>query len=131
MKVLLDTHVLLWWLTDSSKLGKTSRSLLMNEKQEFYVSVISLLEINLKERKGKLRRPMGFLEEVRQQSFNTIMYDTKSAEVLRTLPSLEWNDPFDLMLIAQALSMNIPLLTADQYIQRADIDKFKVIDAGK
>ena len=117
MNILLDTHVLLWWLADSPSLSSQARILISDTGNTIFVSVVTLWEIWLKESLGKLRLPADFEEKLAEESFESLPLTAAQTRHVATLP---WRhrDPFDRMLVAQALSENLTLLTADEIIVR-------------
>lgn len=129
MRILADTHVLLWWLADDKALGPKARTIITQTSNDVYCSSVSISEIWLKVRIGKLKIPEDFITALREQSFDTIMYDIKSAQGIQDLPDLAWKDPFDLMLLAQAVETDLSLMTADKNILNAKVKGLLTIDA--
>lgn len=119
MNLLLDTHVVLWWLGDSPKLSPRHRELIHDTDRRVLVSSVSVAEISIKVSLGKLTAPRGVAEAVARSGFETLAFDASHAEELRELP---WHhrDPFDRMLIAQARVERLMLLTVDERIARYD-----------
>lgn len=115
MKVLLDTHTLLWALTDKSKLSERVQKLL--PQADTWLSVASLWEILIKAQLGKipLPKPAGPYVMSRLQLNGVRVLQITPDHVLRIelLPD-HHRDPFDRMLIAQSLEENLPLVTADR-----------------
>jgi PIN domain nuclease of toxin-antitoxin system len=109
---LLDTHLLLWWLSNSSLLPEQARRLIGDPDNTIFVSAVSLWEIWLKSSVGKLRVPSGFARKLAAEPFEDLPL---RAEHTPAVATLEWHhsDPFDRMLIAQATCENLVLLTAD------------------
>lgn len=120
MKLLLDTHVLLWWLNDDPALGAERRSSIKEERNSIYLSAISLAEIAIKTSLGKLEVPPEFDDVVAVQGFDQLAFTGKHAAVLRDLP---WHhrDPFDRMLIAQATVEGLTFVTADERCRGYDV----------
>jgi PIN domain nuclease of toxin-antitoxin system len=119
MKVLIDTHVLLWGLTEESKLSPDVRSLL--PKADVWVSVASVWEIITKVQIGKmvLPRPVGSFLTAKLAANGVSVLPVGLNHVLR-IESLELHhrDPFDRILIAQSLEENLPLVTADPAFEK-------------
>jgi PIN domain nuclease of toxin-antitoxin system len=115
MKVLLDTHTLLWALTDESKLSERVRKLL--PQADTWFSVASLWEILIKARIGKmpLPQPTGPFVMSKLQLNGVRLLNVTQDHVLRveSLPD-HHRDPFDRMLIAQSLEERIPVITGDR-----------------
>ena len=113
MSILLDTHIYIWWLDDSKKLSKGARDLIQNT-DIIYVSAISLVEMAVKIRLGKIEANMDHLtREISASGFKELPLMSTHAKILSTLPC-HHRDPFDRMLIAQALSEPLHFLTADK-----------------
>ena len=114
---LLDTHVILWWL--GNEVSRFSGKILL-EIQEggepVFVSAASAWEIAIKKGLGKLNSPDDFDEVVRKNRFLTLPISLEHAWSVIGLPR-HHNDPFDRLLIAQALAEKLTLITADKKIQ--------------
>lgn len=106
MRVLLDTHALLWWLGGDNSLSARARQAIGDEDNEVFVSAASAWEVSAKYRLGKLpdAGPLAvdFAREIRQQRFVALPISLEHAQVAGALRG-EHTDPFDRMLIAQAL----------------------------
>lgn len=115
MKLLLDTHLFLWWLADNPSLSAEARALISNPENTVFVSAVSFWEIRLKESLGKLRLPVDFEKRVAVESFEHLPLTAAQTHGLALLP---WHhrDPFDRMLVAQAQTESLVLLTADDAI---------------
>jgi PIN domain nuclease of toxin-antitoxin system len=113
LKLLLDTHILLWWLDANPQLSEEAVRLIREPENTIFVSAVSLWEIWLKQSLGKLRLPANFQERLADESFESL--PLAAAHTTR-IGNLEWlhRDPFDRMLIAQAQAENLVLLTADE-----------------
>lgn len=119
MKLLLDTHVLVWCLNGDTRLSAAIQTAIADPTNEIYVSSISVVEIALKVRVGKLAIHTPFerlIEEVRGRSdVRELALSFAHAMELFSLP-LHHRDAFDRMLIAQALVEKMTLATADAAI---------------
>lgn len=118
-RLLLDTHIILWWLGDNPKLSKKAKTLI-SEASVVYVSSVSAWEIAIKKSLGKLECPDNFEETILADGFNTLPLLFSHAKTLLQLP-LHHDDPFDRMLVAQAKTEKMTLLTHDKIIGRYDI----------
>ena len=116
MRLLLDTHVLLWWLGNSPSLGKAAKRLISESENTVFVSAVTLWEVWLKVSVGKLRVPDDFEERLRTDSFEILPLTAAHA---RRVAGLAWHhrDPFDRMLVAQAEEDRLVLLTADETLR--------------
>lgn len=112
MRLLLDTHVFLWWLDDDRRLGQSSRALLAANDATVFVSAASAWEIAIKVRTGKLRFPYSVLGYTLMNGFQPLEITFAHAERAGALP-LHHADPFDRMLVAQAQAEDLVLVTAD------------------
>ena len=129
MRLLLDTHVLVWWVDDSRNLGRKARSAISRNGTELYISAISIWEISIKtaaKRMG-LKTPLEdsipiMLEEGAQSLSVTFTH----AYAVRYL-SHHHGDPFDRMLIAQAQCEGLTIVTADPAFRAYDVP---VLDAS-
>ena len=114
--MLLDTHILLWWLADDERLSKSASATITDPMTEVYVSVVSLWEMAIKVGKGKLRAD---LEEIAEQialtDFRMLAVEAHHVRAYARLPALH-RDPFDRMLVAQAITEPLRLLTHDRHL---------------
>ena len=107
MSLLLDTHVVLWWLTDDATLADDIKATLDHDPDVF-VSAATNWEVAIKQAIGKLPELSGLPELIRDSGF---------AE----LPITAWHDPFDRMLVAQAQHENLTLVTRDTNCQKYEV----------
>ena len=124
-KVLLDTHVLLWWLADHPKLGEKSRKIITDERNDIFVSAVSIWEIAIKKNKGLLKAPDNIDAIVEDEGFSKLAISLFHGEQAGSLENIH-RDPFDRMLIAQAQAEGLELLTDDKTIPKYGL---RVIDA--
>lgn len=124
MRVLLDTHVFLWWVADSSRLSARARGLIAAPGNPVFVSAASAWEIATKYRTGKLPEAAHVALDVAgiiaDQGFEELPITVADAERAGRLPGTH-RDPFDRMLAAQALGRDLPLVSKD-----AVLDEFAV-----
>lgn len=111
MSLLIDSHVVLWWLFDDIKLSGKARQLI-DKANNVYVSAATTWELMAKSSLGKLSIPDDFLEAVEHQGFTHLPITHTHALELKRLPWLH-KDPFDRILLAQAICEDLPLVTAD------------------
>ncbi len=119
-RFLLDTHVLLWWLTDDPRLGASARQTIADAQNEVFVSAATGWEVAIKRALGKLRAPDELETEVKEEGFVPLSITFRHAEQAGALPLLH-RDPFDRVLIAQALAEDLILITNDERIKRYDV----------
>jgi PIN domain nuclease of toxin-antitoxin system len=116
MKVLLDTHAFLWLITDEDRLSENARQTFLNTENSLFFSAASLWEICIKKSLGKISLKGGWFQTIKEEmAINTIQWlpieMTHCAEVTE-LP-FHHRDPFDRMLIAQAIVEEMKLLSRD------------------
>jgi PIN domain nuclease of toxin-antitoxin system len=126
-KYLLDTHVFLWWLADDPSLGKKARAIISDEVNMVYVSAASVWEISIKKKLGKLKAPPHMEKIVEEEQFMKLPILFSHAEKAGQLP-FHHHDPFDRMLIAQALTEGLTIVTSDRVFSGY---KVKVLPAEK
>lgn len=116
MRVLLDTHALLWWVGDPQQLEAGARALIASRDAELLWSAASTWELGIKMALGKLRLPESLdrfvHRQIREQSLVGLPIYHDHAVRAAELPPIH-RDPFDRMLVAQALVEDVPLLTRD------------------
>jgi len=122
VNVLLDTHALLWWLADDTKLSATARDVIGNPANQVFVSAVSGWEISIKQSLGKLDVDKGtLLTEVEHNGFMLLPVSFQHGLVAGNLPS-HHRDPFDRMLIAQAQCDGLHLISVDCCFEAYDVD---------
>ena len=115
LRVLLDSHVLLWALIGSAKLSRKALGII-HQAPEVYGSAASAWELAIKAALGKLRTPGDLEEEVRRSGFLPLAVTFAHAAAAAKLPLLH-RDPFDRMLVAQASVESLTLLTSDSRLK--------------
>lgn len=115
MRILLDTHFLLWWLDDNKELGDKAREIISKPENLIFFSAASLWELRIKQALGKLELPANFSHVLTDEPFEALAVTVKHTDALSKLP-LHHRDPFDRMLIAQAGCENLTLLTRDHIV---------------
>lgn len=121
-RVLLDTHAFLWALDGSADLGHASRALIADPTNVVYVSSASIWEASIKTQQGKLSAPNDLDGYIAKMGFIELPI---SAYHAKQAARLDWHhkDPFDRMLVAQAHSEGLMLVTADSVIAQYDIEQ--------
>jgi len=120
MNLLLDTHVLLWWLADDPTLGKDARDTIADATNLVLVSAATVWEIVIKKALGKVELPSGFRETLDSQPFTRLDITADHAFQVERLPAIH-RDPFDRILIAQCMTEGLVLATRDKNIRRYGI----------
>lgn len=115
MRLLLDTHALLWWLGDPPSLRAEARAAVADRSNQVYLSAASWWEAGVKQAAGKLRLPDDFEEAVLREAFVPLPLTARHMLQAARLPALH-GDPFDRMLVAQCLAEGLALVTRDQLL---------------
>ncbi len=115
MNLLLDTHVLLWWLTDPAKLSRPAREAITSAENLVFVSAASIWEMTIKSDLGKLEIPDDLAEQMQIERFEELPIRIADARLVATLPALH-RDPFDRMLVSQAKNNSLTLVTHDRLV---------------
>ena len=121
MSLLLDTHILLWWLSDDLLLPIAAREAIASPESEVLVSAATAWEIAIKKAAGRLDAPDDLLEAVEAYDFDTLPITMVHALAAGALPS-HHTDPFDRMLIAQARAESLTLISVDDRFPQYDVD---------
>ena len=118
MKLLLDTHALLWWLADDDRLGTQARALIEDHANDVLVGVASLWESVVKVRVGKLEADIEEVAAtVERGRFTPLGIGLAHLAALAALPAFH-RDPFDHLLLAQAMAENATFVSDDQPVPR-------------
>lgn len=124
MRLLFDTHTLLWYLTDYERLPKTTQAILRDLENQVFVSVVSVWEIIVKHQIGKLPLPKSpelFIPEQRElYGFESLEVNEACVLRLASLPLIH-RDPFDRLLVCQALEHDLTLVTVDENIKQYSV----------
>lgn len=123
MILLLDTHVLLWWYDNPDKISKEVYRLIENRRNNVYLSAVVIWEIMVKSELGKLNVPDGLIEKAKAE-FIELPISISHTEVLPILEKIH-SDPFDRILISQAIYENLLLATRDEKILQYKIATIK------
>jgi PIN domain nuclease of toxin-antitoxin system len=125
MNLLLDTHILLWWLDDHPGLSERGRRAIVDGENTVWVSAAVIWEIRIKQALGKLTLPSNFREVLEDQPFFHIDITAEHAHAVYELP-MHHRDPFDRMLIAQAQVERWTFVTQDPLFKKYDIKVIEV-----
>ena len=110
--ILLDSHILIWWLSDDVRLPETSRAAISDPETLCFVSAATLWEIGIKRRLGMLDAPGSLLPIIEDEGFVPLDVTPTHAERAANLPPIH-KDPFDRMLIAQGMEESLTIATVD------------------
>jgi PIN domain nuclease of toxin-antitoxin system len=119
-RVLLDTHILLWVLNEADRLSLHHRTILA-EDPTLVVSAVSIWEIAIKSTLGKLAVKGDVLDTVRSRNAEFLSITPKHAAYVARVPRLH-GDPFDRLLVAQAICEGLPLMSVDSRLQEYGVE---------
>jgi PIN domain nuclease of toxin-antitoxin system len=126
VKFLLDSHTLLWFLLNDTQLSENAKSIIADSSNNIFISPASYWEIAIKISLGKylLDQPFAdfFEQELIKNEFSIIPITIQHAEVVCSLP-FHHRDPFDRLLIAQAIAENIPVLSNDKAFDKYPVTR--------
>jgi PIN domain nuclease of toxin-antitoxin system len=121
MRFLLDTHTFLWAVRSPSEIGDGARAILADPEAELLISIVIPWEIAIKTGIGKLKNTMNLLDDFEGQvtAGGFKILETSTRQVIRSgaLP-LHHKDPFDRLLISQALDLDVPMISCDDTFDR-------------
>ncbi len=120
MQLLLDTHIALWAITDDDRLAKSAKNLIVNDRNQIWVSAVSIWEIAIKYRLARGDMPIGSEEATayfKASGFMLLAIQPEHAIATESLPS-HHQDPFDRLLIAQSLQEPMRLITHDSMLAK-------------
>jgi PIN domain nuclease of toxin-antitoxin system len=119
VSLLLDTHVVLWWLADESELPDEIKGRLDHEP-DVHVSAVTIWEVTIKQALGKITGPADLPELILGSGFRELPVGSSHAMAAGRLPPIH-RDPFDRMLVAQARCEGLTLVTRDHHCQQYDV----------
>ena len=122
MKLLLDTHILLWWLTEPGSLSKEAGKAINNGSNVVYVSAAVIWEMVIKKSLGKLEMPDNIEQMLQLNNFNLLPVTVAHTLAVDKLPH-HHRDPFDRMLVAQAMHEKLTLVSRDPQIKKYDVSQ--------
>lgn len=116
MDLLLDTHVFLWWDSRAARLGEGAKALISSPSNRVFVSAVSIWEIAIKRRIGKLAFEGSPVDAIGKNAFSELPISGRDCEAAG---ALDWThaDPFDRLILAQAQARRLTLITADAAMQ--------------
>ncbi len=124
MQYLLDTHTLIWWLTDDLTLVNKAKEEIANPNNLVFVSAASTWEIAIKKSLGKLKSPNDLVEQIKNKRFKSLPINIEQTLIVENLP-LHHQDPFDRILIAQAKYLDLTIITRDRKFALYDVNLIK------
>jgi PIN domain nuclease of toxin-antitoxin system len=130
VNILLDTHVLIWWIENNRRLGRNAKATIQDDRTTISISAVSIWEICIKAALERLDVQPAFIDELPREmqlsGFQPLPVSFEHAFGVRHLPQ-HHGDPFDRMLIAQAICENLTIVTADAVIRAYDV---RTLDAS-
>ena len=120
MDLLLDTHAIVWWLADDPALTDVQRRTIGDRRNTCYVSAATVWEISIKQALGKIAIDADYTSVLRAQGFVELPVSWRHALAVQSLPH-HHRDPFDRILIAQARTENLVLVSTDPDIARYEV----------
>lgn len=120
MKYLLDTNILIRWFDGSKKFSKKIQNIIFDPSEEIFISSISFVEIYMKSQLGKLSVPQFLQKHVEEENFQILLYSDDHALAYKSLPNIHF-DPFDRMIISQAIVEQCTIITSDRKFEEYDI----------
>jgi PIN domain nuclease of toxin-antitoxin system len=124
VNALLDTHAFLWWVQDDKRLSARARAFIRDN--DCGVSLVSAWELAIKSSIGKLTLASSpakfFVEHVASNEFVAVPIEVRHIAKLESLP-LHHGDPFDRLLVAQALVLSVPIVSADKILSTYDVKR--------
>ena len=120
---LVDTHALLWFLSDDAELSTNARETMESGDNVLLASSACVWEMAIKASLGKLTVPADLPRIVREQGFSEFDVTAEHAWAVATLPLTEHRDPFDRLLVAQALVEGLPLISNDAQLDQYGIKR--------
>lgn len=124
MNLLLDTHALLWWLDDNPTLSNEARAAISESSNIVFISAAVIWEIRIKQSLGKLKIPKSFRTFLEAQPFEMLDITFEHAHKISSLPNYH-RDPFDRILIAQAMVEHFTFITRDKNIMQYKVPIIK------
>jgi PIN domain nuclease of toxin-antitoxin system len=117
MRLLVDAHTLLWWLDDPALLSEAARSAIRDARNDVLVSAATIWEIVIKQALGKLQAPDDLQGAISSCRFATLPITVSHALAVRGLPAIH-RDPFDRMLVAQAMVEHMEIAARDPVVPK-------------
>lgn len=124
MQLLLDTHTLIWWLTNNPTLAVQAKKAIADPDNLVFVSAASAWEIAIKKSLGKLQAPDDLAEQIKAKNFIPLAISIEHAVMVEQLPT-HHQDPFDRILIAQGMYEQLVIVTRDRKFDLYKVNTIK------
>lgn len=126
MRLLLDTHTVVWVITEPERVAPEALGLIESSENEVFISVVSPWKLAIKLSRRHIELPEVFYETLRDGQFSLLPVTIRHTEAIASLPH-HHRDPFDRMLIAQAQVEGLTLVTSDREIRRYPVSVFPAV----
>jgi PIN domain nuclease of toxin-antitoxin system len=126
LRLLLDTHTVVWVVTEPERVAPEALGLIESSENEVFVSVVSPWELAIKLSRRRIELPEVFYETLRDGQFSLLPVTIRHTEAIASLPH-HHRDPFDRMLVAQAQIEGLTLITSDREIRRYPVSIFPAV----
>ena len=120
---LVDTHALLWFLTDDEQLSAEARTTMESAENVLLISAASVWEISIKRQLGRLTAPPDLPVTLREQGFQQLAISHDDAWTAGGLPLADHKDPFDRLLAAQALNSDLEVISNDAHLDQYGVTR--------
>lgn len=121
MKLLLDSHVLVWAAIDDPRLRQPVRTIIADPDATVFISIASVWELYVKAKSGRMNLQKDLRQIIAEHGYDLLPVTIDHAEISASLPPRH-KDPFDRMLVAQALAENLTLVTNDRHIRQYNVN---------
>lgn len=125
MNILLDTNAFLWAIANPKKIPQHIADIIIDPSNTVYYSVVNVWEVSIKRALGKLNMPNNIEQEIKIHDFSELQIKTSHVSAVELLPPIH-KDPFDRMLVAQAIIEKLTIVTGDKNILKYDIKTLEV-----
>lgn len=116
-RYLIDTHIFIWWMENSTRLKEKARAIISDSSTVILISIVSLWELAIKEALSKIDFPKDVESAIDRNNFQLLPVDLEHLAAFRALEKhVNHKDPFDRMLVAQAQAEDLTLISADKKI---------------
>lgn len=126
MRLLLDTHTLLWFFSGNDKISDTAKILIENPQNHKFISIASIWEMAIKQSQGKLDLEVTAAQYVKEKliadDFSLLPVQIEHLELISSLP-FHHRDPFDRLLISQSITEQIPILSSDKAFNQYSVKR--------
>lgn len=117
MNYLLDTHIVLWWLTEPQQIASKARNIIADKEEPIFISSASFWEMAIKQGLGKLKLPVNIVDILTAEGFAILPIQARECLSVVDLPLLHF-DPFDRLLVVQAKLNDMIFITRDEKVMQ-------------